>query len=90
MRKYLSILIIGLILPIFLTSCWKKATPPTEEVVQETVENSPYTLEQLETMFAEEEKKEFVPQSESVDVIDISNYLSSGQKNIKDLIASLS
>lgn len=90
MRKYLSILIMGLILPIFLTSCWKKATPPTEEVVQETVENSPYTLEQLETMFAEEEKKEFVPQSESVDVIDISNYLSSGQKNIKDLIASLS
>jgi hypothetical protein len=58
MRKYTSLILVGLVIPLVLSSCWKKetiVTPPTDL----TSTGSPYTFEQIKTLFDEKEKRGF-------------------------------
>jgi len=54
MKKYFNIMIVVIVFPILLSSCWWKkdidrSMPSTES--HETSEESPYTLEELDAMF---------------------------------------
>ena len=88
MRRYTPLVLLAVI-PLILSSCWKKDTP--EPVDNSTVSSGAaipnLTREEVDALFAAEAAKPFSANSASM--TDIAAYMQGGERNIPELIASL-
>ena len=88
MYKHLPILLIGATL-LTLASCGKTPEPVATQSGATGAESSPYTLEEYEAIFAAREKIAFSVNSGAISSQDVSSYLQSDSRNIRELIESL-
>ncbi len=91
MRRYTPLVLLTVI-PLILVSCGKSddVIPTQTGVTSSGKEASPYTLEQYKEMFANRENIILPISSGDISTQDVSSYLQSNSRNIRDLIEVLS